>query len=178
MIDFIAILLLVLAIWKGAHKGFIVAVFSFLSIFAGIAAAMKFSIFASNWLLQNTSISAHLIPFLSFLFIMIFVGLLVRWAAAIIQKFVEMAMMGWLNRLGGIIFFVFLYGLLYSIVLFYLAGSGVIESETLATSVSYKLLAPVGPAAVELIGNVVPFFKGMFEELKNFFDKIPVETLV
>ncbi len=178
MIDIIALILLVFAIWKGVRKGFIVAAFSFIAVFAGIAAAMKFSIVASKWLTENTNISAQLIPFLAFIAVMIILGLLVKWAAAIIQKFVELAMMGWLNRLGGIVFFVFLYGLLFSIVLFYLSQTSIIKPETLSHSTSYQLLAPVGPAAVDLIGNIIPFFKDMFEELKEQFDKIPEGTVV
>lgn len=171
MIDFIAIILLILAVWKGLRKGFIVAAFSFIAVFAGIAAAMKFSIVVTKWLIANTNISVQLLPFLSFLIVMIGVGLLVRWTAALIQKGAEMAMMGWLNRLGGIVFFVFLYGLLFSILLFYLVQTEIIKPESLSTSIAYKLLAPVGPGAVELLGKMIPFFRDMFEELKGLFDK-------
>lgn len=171
MIDFIAIILLIVAVWKGLRKGFIVAAFSFIAVFAGIAAAMKFSIVVTKWLVANTNVSVHLLPFLSFLIVMIGVGLLVRWTAALIQKGAEMAMMGWLNRLGGVVFFVFLYGLLFSILLFYLVQTEIIKPESLSASVAYKLLAPVGPGAVELLGKMIPFFRDMFEELKSLFDK-------
>jgi membrane protein required for colicin V production len=43
IIDIIFLLLMIFAVMKGMRNGFVVAVFSFLGIIIGLAAAMKFS---------------------------------------------------------------------------------------------------------------------------------------
>ena len=172
VIDIIFLILLILAIWKGFNRGLIVGIFSFLAIIVGLAAAMKFSIVVSGWLANNTNIAAQWLPFISFLLVMIGVIILVRWLAALLQKAVELVMLGWLNRLGGIIFYVALYTVIFSIILFYATKMGIIKTETLAASSTYKFIQPLGPKAIALLGYVIPAFQNMFTDLQKFFDSI------
>src|SRR5438046_5145562 len=106
IIDIITLILILLAVWKGYRRSFIIAVFSFLAIFIGLASAIKFSVIASGWLHHNTGISAKWIPFISFIAIMIIVIILVRWIASLLEASVELVLLGWLNRLAGMALFI------------------------------------------------------------------------
>ena len=172
IIDLITLLLIILAIWKGYSRGFILALFSFLAILIGLAAAIKFSVLVSGWLHHNTNISAHWLPFLSFALIMIVVIILVRLVARLLQASVELVMLGWLNRLAGIALYIILYVMVYSILLFYTTQMGVIKNEVMQTSLSYHIIEPFGPKAVDMLGSIIPWFKNMFEDLQNFFGKV------
>jgi membrane protein required for colicin V production len=169
IIDLIFLILIVVAIIKGISRGFIVAIFSFFAIIVGVAAAMKLSFLVAGWLQQSFSVNGKWLPVLSFLIVFIGVILVVRWIANLIQAAVNIAMLGWLNKLGGIILYLFIYLFVYSIFLFYLTQMGFIKEETIVGSRTYTLIEPFGPKAVDILGSVIPFFKNIFYELSNFF---------
>lgn len=172
IIDAIFILLMILAIFKGYRNGFVVAVFSFLAIVIGLAAAMKLSTVVAEWLRNSTSISAAWLPFLSFALVMVGVVVLVRLGAKLIESAMRMVMLGWLNKLTGIVLYVALYITIYSVILFYAEKLHWMKPETFLTSRSYAFVQPWGPKAIELFASVIPWFKGMFDELSHFFDKV------
>lgn len=176
VIDIIFLILLILAIVKGYRNGFVVAVFSLLGILVGLAAAMKFSTLVAAWLQDSTSISAHWLPFLSFVLVMVAVILLVRLGALFIQSAMELVLLGWLNKLSGIVLYAVLYITLYSVVIFYADKMHWLKPETVAGSVTYSFVQPWGPKAISFFGMVIPFFKGMFEELSGFFASLPTEV--
>jgi len=171
VIDIITVILLAMALWKGYSRGFIVAIFSFLAILIGLAAAIKLSVIVTGWL-SSTNISKDWLPFISFAAVMIIVIILVRWIANILQKSIELAMLGWLNRLAGIVLYIALYMMVYSIILFYGTRMGLIKDIAIRTSVTYAVIEPWGPKTVDFLGDIFPFFKNMFNDLENFFGKV------
>ena len=172
IIDIIFLLLMAFALFKGYRNGFVVAVFSFLGIIIGLAAAMKLSTVVAGWLKESTSLSAAWLPFLSFLLVMIGVVLLVRLGALFIQSAMEMVLLGWLNKLSGIVLYAALFITLYSVFLFYAIKLQWIKPEVLQASQVYAFIQPWGPKAIGLFGAVIPWFRGMFEELSRFFENI------
>ena len=119
LIDIIAFVLLLLAVFKGLRKGFIVALFSFLAFFIGLAAALKLSAAMAVYIGGNVSVSQRWLPFLAFLVVFLIVVLLVRLGAKLLQGLVQTMMLGWLNRLGGVLLYALIYFFIYSILLFY-----------------------------------------------------------
>src|ERR1700761_91527 len=114
-IDVLFCILLLLAIYKGYSKGLIVAVFSFFALIAGLAAALKLSALVAGWLRSGTNISVAWLPFIAFALVMIVVILLMRLAARLLQKSVEFMLMGWANRIGGILLYAIVYTMVYSV---------------------------------------------------------------
>ena len=172
IIDIIFLILLVLAIIKGISRGFIVAIFSFFAIIIGVAAAMKLSYIVANWLQHSFNTGQKWLPVLSFLIVLIGVIFLVRWVANLIQAAVKIAMLGWLNKLGGIILYLFIYLFIYSILLFYLTNMNFIKPETIAASKTYSLIEPFGEKAIDIVGKIIPVFKDIFQQLSDFFGNI------
>ena len=172
IIDIILAIALIWAIISGYQRGLIVAVFSFIAFIVGIAAAMKLSTVVAGYIGKAVKISDQWLPVISFAVVFIIVVLLVRLGAKLIQKSVEFAMLGWVNRLGGILLFVSLYVLIFSILLFYAEQLDLIKPETKNTSVSYHYIQPWGPKVIDGLGQIIPFFKGMFNDLKDFFGNV------
>jgi len=137
-----------------------------------ITIAMKFSTVVAGWLKDSTSISAAWLPFLSFVLVMIGVILLIRIGAKLIQSAVELVLLGWLNKLTGIILYAALYITMYSVLLFYAEKLNIIKHDALLASRTYAFIQPWGPKAIELFSAVIPWFRGMFEELSHFFESI------
>ena len=172
VLDIIVAIILILAILKGYRQGLIVALFSVIAFIIGLAAALKLSAVVAGHLGNAVKVSDKWLPILSFAVVFLIVVLLVRLGARFIQKTVELAMLGWLNRVGGILLYAGLYVLIFSVLLFYADQLGFIKPETINDSVTYAYIQPWGPKLMDGIGKIIPVFKGMFEDLEVFFDSV------
>ena len=177
LIDLIFVVMLLWAVFKGYTKGFIIAVFSLLALVVGVAAAIKFSAVTASWLKSSIHAGTKWLPIIAFIGVFLVVVLLVRLGAKALEKTVELAMLGWANRLAGILLYIVLYMVLLSVGLFYAEKIHLIADKTIADSKTYPFIRPWGPRVVDGIGRVIPFFSNMFHELEAFFahvsDKIP-----
>jgi membrane protein required for colicin V production len=171
-IDVIVVILLVIAFFKGISKGLIIGIFSFLAIIIGLAAAIKLSAIAAAYLGNNVNISQRWLPVIAFVVVFIVVLLLVRLSAKALENVVQMAMLGWLNRLGGIFFFSLIYLFIFSIILFYANNLNLLNKETVQDSITFPYLQPLAPKIINGLGILLPFLKNMFAELNNFFENI------
>ncbi len=168
-LDIIFVILLVMAIIKGFSKGLIVAVFSLVAFIIGLAAALKLSAVVAGYLKTNMHIESWWLPVLSFAIVFIGVVLLVRIGATIIKKTASLAMLGWLDRLGGILLYAVLYLMIYSVFLFYATQLHLVSAAQAAESQTYELVKPWAPWVINGFGKIVPLFSNMFAELKVFF---------
>ena len=172
ILDLIYAIIIVLAILHGYSRGLIVGLFSLVAVIIGLAAAMKLSIVAGKYIGKVIKISDEWLPIISFAVVFLLVVLLIRWGARAIEKAVEMVMLGWINKIGGIIFYVAIYTIVFSVLLFYAEQMKLLQPETINKSVTYSFVQPWGPKAINGFGSIIPVFKDMFEELKQFFDGV------
>jgi membrane protein required for colicin V production len=171
IIDIVFGILMVLAIFSGLRKGLIVGIFSFLAYIIGMAAALKLSASVAQRLAAHTETANKWLPLISFLLVFIAVVVIVHLVARIIQKAVEMVMLGWLNRIGGAFLYMLMYSMIFSILLFYASKMYVISAETIKESQVYPYIAPFGPRVIEQLGVISPWFKNMFAGLGDFLGK-------
>ena len=172
LIDLVLIILLILAIIKGYQRGLIVGIFSLIAVIIGLAAAMKLSALVAGYIGEAINVSDEWLPVISFVVVFILVILLIRLGANMIQKTVEIAMLGWVNRLGGIFLYLAIYVMVYSVVLFYAEQVKLVQQETIEKSVTWPYIQPLGPKVINGFASVIPVFKGMFTELQAFFDGV------
>lgn len=172
LIDIVAVILFIMALFKGFRKGLIVAVFSFLAYLIGLAAALKLSTLMADYIGTNVQVSQRWLPFIAFFLVFLVVVLLVRLGAKAIEGAVRMAMLGWVNRLGGVLFYLLLYFFIYSILLFYATELTLLKAETIRASVVYGFIEPFAPKVMEILGAAIPFFRNMFAELLHFFENV------
>jgi len=170
MLDIIFAILIIVACIKGFQKGLIIALFSIVAFIIGLAAALKLSSVVAGWLSNSTNVSAKWLPFLSFALVFFIVILLVRWGGKLIEKTFQMALLGWVNRIGGMIFYVALYLIIFSVFLFYAEKIGLLKPATIMASKTYSFVQPWGPIVIDNFGKVIPIFKDMFANLETFFD--------
>lgn len=172
LIDAVFVLLLFIACFKGYQKGLIVAVFSLLAFVIGLAAALKLSATVADKLASGIHISGKWLPVISFISVFLIVVILVNLLAKLIQQSVELVLLGWVNRIGGILFFVLLYSFIYSIFLFYLVQLKMLKPAVTSESKCYFLIQPLGPFVINKIGVIFPFFADMFSQLQEFFNRV------
>ncbi len=81
-------------------------------------------------------------------------------------------MLGWVNKLGGVVFYAAIYTIVFSVLLFYVEQMGLVKQETIDKSVTYSFVQPWGPKVINAFGSIIPIFKDMFGELEKFFGKV------
>lgn len=175
LLDLIYAVILVLAILHGYRRGLVVGLFSLVAVIIGLAAAMKLSIVAGEYIGKAINISDKWLPVISFAVVFLVVVLLIRLGARAIEKTVEMVMLGWVNKIGGIIFYAAIYTIVFSVLLFYAEQMKLLQHETINKSVVYSFVQPWGPKAINGFGSIIPIFKDMFGELEQFFDGVAKE---
>ena len=169
-IDIPYFIFILFAIYKGYNRGLIVALFSYIALIVGLAAAIKLSAVAANWLKVNTHIGYTWIPFLSFIIVLIGVVVIIRLIAGILQKSVEFLLIGWANKIGGIVLYCAIYTMAFSVLLFYAVQLKVITNEAIENSKSYGFIKPWGLFTINGIGKIFPIFRDMFTQLEQYFE--------
>ena len=144
MIDIIFAIIIIVACIKGFKKGLIVAVFSVIAFIIGLAAALKLSAVMANWLGSHANISVKWLPFISFALVFFIVALLVRWGGNIIEKTFKLALLGWVNRIGGIVFYAVLYIILFSVFLFYAQKVQLLQPANYSSIANVLICTTVG----------------------------------
>ena len=172
LIDIVFVFLMIFACIKGFKQGLVVAIFSIIAFVIGLAAALKLSALVAGYLSNSVNMSARWLPVISFLIVFLAVTLLVRWGASLIQKTFEAAMLGWANRLAGILLYAALYLIIFSIVLFYAEAVKLIQPATINASATYPFIKPWGPKVIDGFGKLIPVFKDTFADLENFFSNL------
>ena len=176
LIDLLVVVLLAFAVFKGLQKGLIVAVFSLLAFIIGLAAAMKLSAVAAEKIGEQVNVSERWLPFIAFLVVFIIVVFLVRLGARAIEGAVNLAMMGCINKIGGVIFFALIYLFIFSIIIFYAEQLHIIKEDAMDASVTYPYLKDLAPKIIAGIAVVLPFFKDMFADLSSFFGDVSEQS--
>ena len=171
-IDIAFLIVMVLAIVKGLRKGLIVGIFSVLAFIIGLAAALKLSVVVASYLRHDVTSFNKWLPVLSFLLVFLVVALLVGLGARLIRKTVDFAMLGWLDRLGGVLLYAVTYTIIFSVLLFFAEKLSLLRPDVIAESRVYKYIAPWGPEVIGYFGKILPVFRDMFRDLESFFGRL------
>ena len=170
IIDLAFLVMLLFAIIKGLQKGLIIGLFSLIAFIVGLAAALKLSSVVAAYLGNSTTISSKWLPVISFLLVFILVVALVNLGARLLEKTAEIMMLGAVNKIGGIIFYLFLETVIFSVILFFFVQLKWVSNPTIASSKVYPYVQPIGPWVINGIGSVFPMFEGLFKDLQQFFE--------
>lgn len=171
-LDILYLILMVFAVIKGISRGLIVGIFSILAFIIGLAAALKLSAVVAQKLQQSADVHGPWLPVLSFILVFIVVVVVISTLAKLIDKAFDFALLGWVDSLGGVVLYVIIYTILFSVILFYAENIGLVKPETIAKSVTYPYVQPWGPKLMENFGRIIPVFKDVFQQLEGFFESL------
>ncbi|MCB9014923.1 MAG: CvpA family protein [Lentimicrobiaceae bacterium] len=163
-IDIFILAILAIAAVKGFSKGLVIEVASLAGMVLGVILSLKFAGYVELILKDLFSSQSSWMYFLAFLCCFALVVIVVHAIAKSIEKIVEIAALGFLNRFAGAAFGILksafvLSAIIYFIVLFNVENR-LISREQQEKSMFYKPLEGFLPA-------VLPFLKTKFEQLKN-----------
>ena len=130
-LDILTGTLLIVAILQGIRNGLIKAILSFFSLFIGLIVAYQLAGWVARLLKEYTKIESHWLPFISFVIVLLFVLFLIRWISGLLQQTAEVLMLGWLNKLLGMVLYILIYGTILSAFIYFMALLGIVEKSTM-----------------------------------------------
>ena len=150
LIDIIILILLAWGAFRGFTQGFILQVVTFIALIIGVWASIAFSDNMSEFLTRNMDITGKYLPVLSFVLIFILVIIIAHLIGMLLTRFIEIASLGWLNRIGGIAFGVLKMAFIVSVLLTIQNRMKekihIISEKQIQTSLFYKPLSSFAPA--------------------------------
>ena len=149
-LDIILLVCFIPAVITGVAKGFVEQVVALASVILGAWLAFRFSTNLAEWLGPTFSIDGKLLHIICFAIIVILTIILLHLAGRLLAGVLKLAMLGWLNRLLGLVLAI-ANGLLVASLLLVLFTAlnntfEIVEQKTLAESVLYQPLYNFGSA--------------------------------
>ena len=139
--DIIILICFLPAIISGITKGFIEQVIALVSLILGAWLAFKFSTVVSDWLKPYFEVSETVLNVISFAVIMVAVVLVLFVLSKILTGVTKLVMLGWLDRLLGLVFALLKAGLIIGILIILFDTLNVkfefVEEKVLDDSVLY-----------------------------------------
>ena len=151
-VDIILIIPLLWGLYKGFTKGLIIEAASIIALGLAVWGAIKFHNFVSEWMQNSMGWSSKYLPILSFALIFIGVLLIVFGIAKLLEKIVKAVALGFLNKLGGALFGVLKFGLILSMLIFFIEAVNksvsVFPNETKNKSLLYPWVQKIAPMVI------------------------------
>lgn len=158
-LDLLAGTILIIAFLQGYRNGLIKALISFFSLLIGVVLAFQFAGFVAVQLKEYTNITSYWLPFISFLLVLLVVMIVLRWATRLLQQTADWLMLGWLNKLLGMVLYTLIYGTILSAFIYFMSLLGVVEKSKMEASISYDYLAKWWPYFMAKLNQWLPFIK-------------------
>lgn len=178
IIDIVLALIIAYGFYLGFARGIIQTVFSVLSIFFGVMAAIRFAPavtrFLSDILDQDSGLMYFVGIGVSFLIMMIFIRTLAKGLESLLQA----ANINFINQMAGGILLAGFFTFLYSWVVMFCDNAHLISTKVKEESRSFALLQEVPDRAKNLYDVSSPTFKSFWDHTLDAFDKLDgiVET--
>ena len=164
-LDIIILVIILLIAYLGYRRGFLVSVFSLISIILGIILATKFhSGFAL--VLHKFIKDDKILNFISFLIIFLviyFTGIFLAGKLSKLSKLTHS-----FDKILGVILGAIKGILVASLILIFLKSFGIIEDNQVRQSLLYSYVYRFAPDTFNAISKVIPLNKKSFEDLNSF----------
>jgi membrane protein required for colicin V production len=167
IIDILLLILLVLAVYKGWTKGFIMAIFVFISYFAALALAFHFSGTVEGYIRSHSDSDSKWYSFLAFILVMVAGIIAVRLVGKLIEKSAELMLLGLVNRFLGILVMAIIYVTFFSVILVYCSRFGLMGEGQATDSKSLNSLMKYGHWLVSHFSDWMPALKNLFNDAKG-----------
>ena len=161
VIDIVIVCFFLPALFFGIKNGMVKQLVALAVIYFGIVLSLRFATTVSQWVLEHVKMTEFWAKAVSFILIFFAVALLLSLFGRIIEKIIKITLLGWLNKLLGVVMTFILTILLLSVVVYLVDSANnlleFIPKEKLEESRFY-------PALLQLSQEVFPHFKELFSK--------------
>lgn len=161
VVDIVIVCCFLPVLYFGIKNGLVKQLVALAVIYFGITLSLKFSVPVSKWLLEHVEMSEFWAKAVSFILIFFVIAIVLSLFGRILEKIIQISLLGWLNRLLGIVMTFAIFLLIVS-ALVYLVDSAnniveFIPKEKLEESRFY-------PALLQFAQDIFPRFKVLFQQ--------------
>lgn len=159
ILDIVLLVCLIPALIQGLRKGFIAQVVAIISLVLGGWLAYKFSAVVTEWLAQWLDITGQALNIISFILIFAVVVTLLFLLGKILEASVKIILLGWLNKLLGLVFALFKYALVIGLLVILFDS---INDKFSLVSRSYLDSSFMYSGLKSITYSVFPYLKSLF----------------
>jgi membrane protein required for colicin V production len=167
-VNLLDIILLIPLLWfgyNGYKKGLIIEISSLAAFILGLYFAFYFSNFTAGYLRQFFNIQPKYMAAVSFIVTFIGVVIIVLALAKLLEKFINILMLGFVNKLLGAVFGMLKGALFLSVIIliinYFDAGKSIVKPEAAKKSIFYEPVQSLAPLLYSKL------------HLENFKNKVP-----
>lgn len=173
ILDIIFLVPILFMAYKGFQKGFVIELATLIALVLGIYFAVYFSYYAANFLNDNFDVGDKYLNIIAFILTFLGVVIAVFFVGKIIEKFINIILLGFINKLAGGVFGILKSVFLISVILWILssfdATDGLIKQKTKQGSFLYEPIEQIAPTIVPRleIDKIKKFdFQSIIDETK------------
>ena len=160
VIDIVIVCCFLPVLYFGIKNGLVRQLVALAVIYFGITLSLKFSSSVSAWILEHMEMPEFWAKAVSFILVFFVVALVLSLLGRLVEKIIQISLLGWLNKLLGIVMTFVLFLFIIS-ALVYLVDSAnnileFIPKEKIEESRFY-------PSLLQLAQDVFPRFKELFQ---------------
>lgn len=159
ILDIVLLVCLIPALIQGLRKGFIAQVVAIISLVLGGWLAYKFSAVVTEWLAQWLDVTGQALNIISFILIFAVVVTLLFLLGKILEASVKIILLGWLNKLLGLVFALFKYALVIGLLVILFDS---INDKFSLVSRSYLDSSFMYSGLKSISYSVFPYLKSLF----------------
>ncbi len=152
--------------YRGFTKGFVIEVTTLIALLLGIYAALNFSSFTAGLLNDYFTLEQQYMTILSFAVTFVVVVIAVVFIGRLLEKFVNLIALGFLDKLAGGIFGIIKAAFIISVI--FLVINSFDRNETIISPEKKNNSILYGPVE-SLVPTILPMIN--FDELEDPFDK-------
>ena len=120
VIDIVIVCCFLPALYFGIKNGMVKQLVALAVIYFGIILSLRFATPVSQWVTEHVEMTEFWAKAVSFILIFFVVALLLNVLGKIIEKIIKISLLGWLNKLLGIVMTFCIFALLISILALFL----------------------------------------------------------
>lgn len=172
VLDIILIIPIIWLMYRGYQKGFIIELSSLVALILGIYFAINFSNFAADFLTRNFNIGEKYLSIVAFVVTFMVVVFAVFMVGKILEKFINIILLGFVNKIAGAAFGLIKAAFLISVMLWIInsfdMSRTIIKDSSRAGSVLYGPIEQFAPTIVPKLS--LDKFKSFEMPVINEFD--------
>jgi len=157
-LDIIIIICFIPAIIGGLINGLVRQLATLTSLLLGIWAGWHFSELLAQWIRNWFNTNNNIINIISFAIIFIGVLILVNLIGKALSGVVKFALLGWLDKLLGVIFGLIKYCFILSVIIYFINSINnlyeIIPAHNFTSSSLYPIIEPIAPAIFPYLKNI------------------------
>ena len=173
-LDIIIAIILILFAIGGLRNGIIKEAFALVAFIIGIYGALKLSDWVGGWLGKLINVSPEWMAVISFIIVFIALALLINWLGNFIAGLIESLNLGFIDKLGGVVFGIAKGFLLVGVMILLLDFFGikdVLNKETCEGSKLYKSSEKVATWIYDNKDSWIETIDDEYEKIEHKFKK-------